>query len=158
MNSITIFYDERCGFCRFCRAWLEAQPKYVAMRFVPRDAEEVGRRWPAVAALQDADEMLVLDDRGGLYRGEKAYIVVLYALREWRSLSLRLAQPMWRGLARRAFRMAARNRYRLSLFASHEALLDRVKREGEEVVAASGVCETPLGAATRRVKAKVAHA
>lgn len=128
MRKLTILYDRSCRFCRWCCQWLADQPAYLELEFVARDADEVARRWPHLASDNAAEELLVIDDAGGVYRGEKAYLMVLYALRRHRGLALRLSKPALRPLARRAFRAVARHRHRLSLFVSDEELADRLRR------------------------------
>ena len=48
-------------------------------------------------------ELVVVDDSGGVYRNGSAWIMCLYALREYREWSLRLATPALFPLARQAF-------------------------------------------------------
>ena len=143
MRKLTVYYDETCGFCRYWRDWFEAQPKFLALEFVSRERARDG-------VLRGADELVVVDDGGGVYRGEKAYVMALYALREWRELSLRLSSPLWRGLARRVFQLVATNRYRLSRFVSHEARLGEIRNEEH---AGRAACATVAHLAAARAAA-----
>ena len=38
MKAITVFYDARCGLCGTMKSWLEKEPKFVALHFVPYDS------------------------------------------------------------------------------------------------------------------------
>ena len=127
MQRLSVLYDANCGFCRSCRTWLERQPKYLAMEFLAQNGERARRRWPTLATDSTPNELIVVSDEGGVYRRESAYIMVLYALRAYRSMALKLAHPALRPLARRAFRLIADNRYRISVVASDRSFIDRLR-------------------------------
>ena len=52
----------------------------------------------------------MVDDHGGVYREGHAWIMCLYALAEYRELSLRLASPALLPLARKAFSFLSKRR------------------------------------------------
>jgi predicted DCC family thiol-disulfide oxidoreductase YuxK len=58
--------------------------------------------------------LVVVADDGAVYRHERAYLMCLYGLKQYRELSLWLAQPEWQPYARRVFDWLSRNRWRLS--------------------------------------------
>jgi hypothetical protein len=58
--------------------------------------------------------LVVVDDDGGVYRGETAWIICLYALEGYREWALRLASPALRPLARAACHWFSRNRRSIS--------------------------------------------
>lgn len=114
MRRLTILYDAQCAVCRFCRTWMEEQPAYLELDFYPRQALGLVDRFEGLKDRIAPDELVVVNDEGGVYRGDAAYLMCLYALKEYRAWSLRLAEPALRPLAARFFRVLASNRYRLS--------------------------------------------
>lgn len=95
---LIVIYDERCEFCRRCRAWLEGQPQ-----LVPLDFAAAGE--PAVAAWANGripvgDELVVVADDGATWVGPAAFIVCLWALRDHRRTAVRLQRPSLRPLAK----------------------------------------------------------
>jgi len=113
MQRLMIYYDAECGFCCRIKAWLASEPAYVALRFTPRQSQAVS----AVPGLIDEarpDEMVVVDDAGGVYRGAAAYLMCLWALRRWRPWASRLASPTPRPFVRQACQMLARRRQSIS--------------------------------------------
>ena len=57
---------------------------------------------------------LVMSDEGGIYVGEKAWLICLYALRHYRGWSVKLSAPALRPLARRICLLVSHNRLKLS--------------------------------------------
>jgi predicted DCC family thiol-disulfide oxidoreductase YuxK len=114
MRHLTVLYDARCGFCGRCREWLEGQPKLLAMEFIPAGSRHARDRFPTLAHPDPPEELVVIDDEGGVYRGADAWILCLYALEDYRAWSVRLARPRLRPLARQAFEWLSRNRKALS--------------------------------------------
>lgn len=82
--KLTVLYDAHCGVCREARAWLERQPKYVPLEFVAAGSDEAARRFPALDHRATLASLTVIGDRGAVYRGTSAWLMVLWALREWR--------------------------------------------------------------------------
>ena len=114
MKKLTVLYDPGCRFCRFCREWLEKQPAYLDLEFLPMPSEAVVLRFPLLEHDRDRDELVVISDEGGVYRGDRAWIMCLYALKEYREWALRLTGPRLRPLARYLFRMISSNRTGIS--------------------------------------------
>lgn len=114
MKRLTVLYDAGCGFCVRCRRWLEEQEALLELEFVPAGSEEARRRFPPLHHTDPPEELLVVDDEDGVYRGNDAWILCLYALEAYREWSLRLASPALKGLARVAFEWISRHRRALS--------------------------------------------
>ena len=112
MRFLHVLYDPDCELCRRCRDWLAAQPKYLGMGFLAQGSDEAAAKFPALAPGpgEQVRDLIVVADTGEVYRNTDAWIMCFYALREYRPLSLRLAHPMLRPLARRAYEMVSRNR------------------------------------------------
>jgi predicted DCC family thiol-disulfide oxidoreductase YuxK len=121
MRSLTVYYDERCALCRRARAWLEREPAFVALRFVPRGAAApaLGRALPRLG-----DELVVVADDGRVWIGNAAFIVCLWALRRWRGWSERLSRPWLAPFAARFFDWVSRERRELGRLLAHEPCAD----------------------------------
>jgi predicted DCC family thiol-disulfide oxidoreductase YuxK len=116
MRALTVLYDVHCELCSRCRAWVEKEPKILAVEFVPAGSPEARARFPLLEG--EKAELTVVDDEGGVYRGSDAYVIVLYAMAEWREWSIRLAEPGWRPVARWLFRKVTENRGAISRWLS----------------------------------------
>jgi predicted DCC family thiol-disulfide oxidoreductase YuxK len=128
MRRLTVLYDASCGFCVRCRAWMAEQPAYLEIEFLHAGSPEAARRFPGV----DRDDLAVVDDEGGIYRGSDAFILCLWALREYRELSLDLAGPALKPLARVVFATVSSGRRwisRLLGMKSEEAMLAGLAEE-----------------------------
>jgi predicted DCC family thiol-disulfide oxidoreductase YuxK len=114
MKTLYIFYDGECGLCRRCREWLASQAAYLTLRFHPFQSEEARRLCPALARFQPDQQLIVLSDEGGIYVGDQAWLMCLYALRKYRGWAGKLATPALRPLAQRLCMLISHNRLTLS--------------------------------------------
>lgn len=118
MTKLTVLYDYNCGLCQRARRWLEVQRQLVPLEFIPAGSDHARYRFPALA--HAADELAVIADDSAIYRGDRAWIMCLYALEEYREWALRLAAPRLLPLARAAFQVISENRMLISrLFRLH---------------------------------------
>ena len=96
MKRLDVLYDVNCGFCRRCRDFLLVQPKHVPLRLLPQHAAITNERYPGLCHA-DAngwlDELVVVADDGRVWRGHKAMLVCLWALRDYRGLAVRMSRP-----------------------------------------------------------------
>lgn len=114
MKRLYILYDAQCALCQHVRVWLGQQPAFVALSFLPLQSEEAGCRFPDLAELRPSEQLVVISDQGEVWRGERAWIMILWALREYREWSQRLASPMLLPLASRFCGVVSENRHALS--------------------------------------------
>jgi predicted DCC family thiol-disulfide oxidoreductase YuxK len=114
MKRLFILYDADCALCRRIRVWLGRQPTYVPLSFVPLQSTEAQCRFPELKDLRPADQLVVISDEGQVWRGESAWIIILWAMREYREWSQRLAQPIFRPLAAKFCSAVSENRHSLS--------------------------------------------
>ena len=112
MRYLTVAYDPKCGLCARIGTWLRAQPKWIGIRLVPSD--RAAALYPALAARFAQDELVAVSDDGGVYFGDHAWLVCLYALRNYRHWAKRLSSPALLPLARHAFTVLSANRRRVS--------------------------------------------
>ena len=89
MTRLTVFYDARCGLCCAVRDWLARQPTLVPLVCQPKS--EAGT------------DLVVQADSGEIWSGDDAWLMVLWALTNYRAWSYRLADPLVRPAARRLF-------------------------------------------------------
>ncbi|HSE98575.1 MAG TPA: DUF393 domain-containing protein [Blastocatellia bacterium] len=113
MRQLTVLYDPECGLCCRARAWLLNQPKYVELAFVPVASEEAHIRYPALNHALTRKDVTVISDEGAVYWGAKAWVMCLWALRNYREWSFRLSSPELLPTARRVVSMISQNRHRL---------------------------------------------
>ena len=144
MKRLTILFDAKCELCRRVRFWLESQPTFVPLAFVPLQAPDLEERFPGVTALEPARQILVVADNGDVWRGADAWIMCFWALREYREWSFRLANPILRPFARQACELVSVNRHTISRwFISEpvERLRDRLASVPTDECASDGYCK-----------------
>ena len=108
--AITVMYDPACGLCTRVREWMRAQRAYVVIEFIAADSETARRRFPMLPG----GDLAVVADTGEVWMGDRAWVVCLWALREYRDLAVRLSSPGVLRLAQEAFHVVSRNRSALS--------------------------------------------
>ena len=112
MKNLMVFYDPACGFCCSVREWAERQPTFLPLNFLSRETD-FGRYVRRQLGDVD-DDLIVVADDGTYYRGPDAFIVALWAMKEYRDLAGRLASPLVRPFARQAFALVSSGRGALS--------------------------------------------
>lgn len=100
MNRLTVFYDARCGLCCAVRTWLERQRQLVAVECRP--------------STDPGDELVVLADTGEMWSGDSAWLMVLWALADYRQWAYRLSSPALLPAARTLFAKLSEYRGALS--------------------------------------------
>ena len=161
-RQLTVLYDPDCALCRRCRDWLATQPQLIPLAFVAQGTEAAGRRYPQleVGPGHPTDDLIVVSDRGQVYRSTRAWIMCFYALREYRPLAFRLSHPALMPLARRAYQAVANNRMWLSRWfgkagrgVTDAQLADRIKTHTAPVDdgchTPGAACALPPGSASR---------
>jgi predicted DCC family thiol-disulfide oxidoreductase YuxK len=106
VTSITIIYDAACGLCTRTKEWILQQAPCVEIGFVATGSPEARRRFPQLPA----EELAVIANTGEVWLGNHAWIICLWALREYRELACRLSSPLLLGMAREAFAVVSKNR------------------------------------------------
>ncbi len=118
MKRLTVLYDPTCGFCLRCKAWLQRQDQLLPLEFLAQGGDEARRRFPSLRQRVDPDgqpdELIAVGDDGQVFRDTRAWIMCLYALRDYRGLAMTLGKPAFRPYARRAYALVAGNRRRFS--------------------------------------------
>jgi len=114
MKRLYVLYDAECELCVHCRDWLMKQPAFVPLVFVALQSAEAHRRFPGVEALRPNEQLLVISNEGAVYRGPCAWIMCLWALKDYRLHAQRLAHPILLPFARVACQLLSRNRFFIS--------------------------------------------
>lgn len=148
MRALCVLYDETCGFCVRCAGWLLEQRALVGLECLPAGGAEAARRFPALRH-GASQELVVVDDTGGVYRDTHAWLMVLWALEDYRAWAQRLSRPGLMPLARNAFELLSSNRRRLSdwLHLEDEAVRRQLEQAGAPGVPKcapeDGACRLP---------------
>ncbi len=110
MHNIFVLFDMSCDLCVNCKAWLQMQQQKVVITFIEAGSNEARRLFPGVNHDQSLNELTVIADNGAVYHGTKAWLMVLWCLRDYRSWSHTLAAPDRMPMAKRFITMISDNR------------------------------------------------
>ena len=70
--------------------------------------------FPELESIAGKEDLTVISDEGAVYLNDRAWIMVLYAMVEYRDWAARLTHPLLMPLARQAFAALSKNRHLLS--------------------------------------------
>src|SRR3954462_4389563 len=133
MNRIYVLYDGDCGLCASVRDWAQQQVQLIPMGFVAANSPQASVLFPSLSRPgQRPEELVGVDEAGGVYGEGHAWIMCLYALAEYREMSLRLASPVLLPLARKAFSFLSKRRGAVSELlgmASDRQIAERLRQE-----------------------------
>jgi predicted DCC family thiol-disulfide oxidoreductase YuxK len=130
MNRLYVMYDSHCGLCTEVRDWLGAQPAYLDLRVLASGSDEARTKFPGLPA----GELAVVSDSGEVWLGDHAFIMCLWALKDYRTWAQRLASPLLRPLARQAFEAVSHNRKDISRLLRLQSEADLKKRLSEVTI------------------------
>lgn len=115
MRQLTVLYDASCGVCRKARKWLESQPKYVPMEFVPAASPAARARFPGLDHDRTLEDLTVVADGRDVYHGANGWLISLWALRGYRGWAIQTASTsIGRASVRALVHGIANNRHSLS--------------------------------------------
>ena len=103
--ELVVWFDGDCGLCTRIATWLQRQPQLVPVRCVK--AQQAAANGCPLDPKRLLETVTVTASDGAVYRGTNAWIIVLWALRDYRAWSLRFATARWRPLAERLFATVA---------------------------------------------------
>lgn len=103
MTRLVVFYDARCGLCCAVREWIARQRQIVPVECRPRPE-----------GADENDDLVVVADSGEMWCGDTAWLMVFWALADYRAWSYRLASPLLLPTARALFARVSRYRGPLS--------------------------------------------
>lgn len=100
MTRLNLYYDTRCGLCTSMVRWLAGQRQLLPILCLPKT--------------EGIDDLVVTADSGEMWRGDSAWLMVIWALDEFRDMSYKLGKPSLLPFARQAFATLSANRGLLS--------------------------------------------
>ncbi|MFI5657295.1 thiol-disulfide oxidoreductase DCC family protein [Streptomyces sp. NPDC051684] len=110
VRRLTVLYDADCALCTHVRNWLVKQRQLVPLDLVPAGHARARALFPGLDHSATLREITVIGDGGQIYRGAAAWVVCMWALREYRATSHRMATPMGLRFAKHAVLGAAKYR------------------------------------------------
>jgi predicted DCC family thiol-disulfide oxidoreductase YuxK len=122
MNRLTILYDASCPICVRCAHWLAREPSYLPLELLSSSSEDALRRYGEVPWL--GAELVVVSDSGEVWAGPAAFIVALWALRDYREWSYRLSGESFSKMAERFFVALSHRRKWLAGWLAHPRCTD----------------------------------
>lgn len=142
MQKLYVLYDPKCELCCRLKNWILVQRSWIGLAVLEAGSEKARRLFPELERIARQDDLAVVSDEGAVYLNDRAWIMVLYAMVEYRDWAARLTHPLLMPLARQAFAALSKNRHYLSswLSANDPEAIASVLREVE-----LEPCATPTG-------------
>jgi predicted DCC family thiol-disulfide oxidoreductase YuxK len=131
MEKLYVLYDPKCELCERLKDWLMVQRSWLGLCMVPAGSEKAKQMFPELESIASSNDLVVISDEGQVYLNDRAWIMALYALNEYRAWACRLAHPLLLPLARQAFATISRNRHAFSRWlrvADPEALAGELRQ------------------------------
>ncbi len=114
MQKLYVLYDPKCEICRRLKDWILVQRSWIGIAVLEAGSEKARRLFPELEQIASKDDLAVISDEGAVYLNNHAWIMVLYAMVEYRDWAVRLTHPILAPLARQAFAALSKNRHWLS--------------------------------------------
>ncbi len=128
MQKLYVLYDPKCELCCRLKNWILVQRSWIGIAVVEQGSEKAKRLFPQLEQVAGKEDLAVISDEGEVYLNDHAWIMVLYAMVEYRDWAARLTHPLLMPLARQAFAALSRNRHRLSSFLSTETIANELRK------------------------------
>ena len=128
MEKLYVLYDPKCELCCRLKNWILVQRSWIGLAVLEQGSEKARRLFPELERIATRDDLAVVSDEGAVYLNEHAWIMVLYALVEYRDWSERLAHPLLMPLARQAFAALSKNRLFVSNWLSSEKIAEELRK------------------------------
>ena len=144
MEKLYVLYDPKCELCCRLKHWLLVQRSWIGLALVEAGSAKAEKLFPELYRIAERSDLIVVSDEGAVYLNERAWIMALYALVDYRDWAERLAHPLLMPFARQAYAALSRNRYFLSRMLS-SAQPEAIAAELRNV--ALEPCEIPAGVA-----------
>ncbi|MBZ5658017.1 MAG: DUF393 domain-containing protein [Acidobacteriia bacterium] len=114
MQKLYVLYDPKCELCCRLKDWLRVQPSWVRLEVIAAGSQTARKMFPELEQVAGQNDLAVINDEGAVYLNDRAWIMVLYALDEYRDWAARLTHPLLMPLARQAYAALSKNRHFLS--------------------------------------------
>lgn len=106
MKSLTVLYDADCAFCQRVQRWLTGRVQLVPLEFVAAGSAAARAKFPNLDHAATLCDITVVSDYGEVFRGERAWLVCLWALAAYRGLAVKTAASTNKLALRAAMRVA----------------------------------------------------
>ena len=120
MEKLYVLYDPKCELCCRLKNWILVQRSWIGIAVVEQGSEKAKRLFPDLERITTKEDLAVISDEGAVYLNDRAWIMVMYAMVEYRDWASRLTHPLLMPLARQAFAALSKNRHWLSKMLSSE--------------------------------------
>lgn len=120
MQKLYVLYDPTCELCCRLKDWILVQRSWIGLAVIEQGSEKARRLFPDLDKIASKDDLAVISDDGAVYLNNSAWIMVLYAMVEYKDWACRLAHPLLMPLARQAFAALSRNRRFISSLLSSD--------------------------------------
>ncbi len=117
MTRLYLLYDGRCALCRRLQAWIAGQPAWWPVTPIAAGSALAREKFPGI----EAGELTVIASDGRYWRGDHAWLVVLFALKRYGGWAKHLAHPLLLPFSRQAFAALSENRVSLSWWLGRHA-------------------------------------
>ena len=114
IKRLTVLYDGECGLCGRLKQRLEGEPVWIELEFLALQDPTVAQRFPGIEAYEPTRHLVIISDTRDVYCAESAWIMILYATKAFRGLSLQLSAPGMKTLAKEACEWVSGNRKNIS--------------------------------------------
>ena len=118
MQKLYVLYDPKCELCCRLKDWLQVQRSWIGLEAIAAGSQNARKMFPQLEQIASQNDLAVISDEGAVYLNDRAWIMVLYALEEYRDWAARLTHPLLMPLARQAYAALSRNRHVLSRWMS----------------------------------------
>jgi len=118
MQKLYVLYDPQCELCCRLKGWLLEQRSWIGLEMIPSGSPEAKKMFPELEQIASQNDLALISDEGAVYLNDRAWIMVLYALEEYREWAARLTHPLLMPLVRQAYAALSRNRHSLSRWLS----------------------------------------
>lgn len=145
MEKIYVLYDPKCELCCRLKNWILVQRSWLGIAVLEQGSERARRLFPELERIAGKDDLAVISDEGAVYLNDRAWIMVMYAMVEYREWASRLTHPLLMPLARQAFAALSKNRHSISRWLSSE---NTEEIAGELRKVELEPCALPAGSAT----------
>ena len=120
MEKLYVLYDPKCELCCRLKNWILVQRSWIGLAVIEQGSEKARRLFPDLEQIAGKEDLAVISDEGAVYLNDHAWIMVLYAMVDYRDWAARLTHPLLMPLARQAFAALSKNRHWISSILSSQ--------------------------------------
>jgi predicted DCC family thiol-disulfide oxidoreductase YuxK len=120
ISNLFVLFDGDCELCAYCKGWLQSQKQAIPLTFIQAGSQDAKRVFPEINHRRTKSELTVIADDGCIYAGTKAWLMVLWALADYRAWARSLASPEMMPIARKFITMISDNRQAINKMLPHE--------------------------------------